>query len=112
MYIIFRFYVDSNTPCIYIMPDTFKWDDAKSEGNLAKHGIAFIDIPVVFSAPMVTFLDLRKEYSEDRWLGIGWLRDILVVVVFTESEDGIIRIISARKATRHEETLYRQEIRD
>ncbi len=61
---------------------------------------------------MVTFLDQRKEYGEDRWVGIGWLRDILAVIVFTEPEDETIRIISARKAERHEAHIYKQEIRN
>ena len=61
---------------------------------------------------MVTFLDQRKEYGEDRWLGIGWLRDILAVLVFTEPDDETIRINSARKAKQHEAHIYQQEIRD
>ncbi len=61
---------------------------------------------------MVTFLDQRKEYGEDRWVGIGWLGDIHAVLVFTEPSDETIRIISARKAKRHEAHIYKQESRD
>jgi len=56
------------------------------------------------------FLDQRKDYGEDRWIGIGILKTILAVVVFSESNDETIRIISARKATKHEEQIYRDEI--
>ncbi len=56
------------------------------------------------------FLDQRKDYGEDRWIGIGILKTILAVVVFTEPDEETIRIISARKATTHEEKIYRDEI--
>lgn len=61
---------------------------------------------------MVTFVDQRKDYGEDRWIGIGLLRGIAVVVVFTERGQDTIRVISARKATRQEERIYAKEIRD
>ena len=65
----------------------------------------------MFEYPMVTFLDRRKEYGEDRWVAIGWLSDVLAVVVFTEPDDETVRIVSARKANRHEQHIYRDEIR-
>jgi len=92
----------------------FTWDERKNSINRHKHGIDFSDVSTAFEKPMVTFLDQRKEYEEDRWIGIGWLRDILAVIVFTEpeGEDKAIRIISARKATRNEEHIYKHEIGD
>jgi len=78
--------------------------------NRQKHGIDFVDVSAVFDYPMVTFLDQRKEYGEDRWIGIGWLGDILAVVVYTEPKPGMTRIISARKANRHEQSIYTEEI--
>ena len=90
----------------------FTWDEEKNAINRQKHGIDFDDVSTVFEKPTVTFLDQRKEYGEDRWVGIGWLRDILAVIVFTEPDDEIIRIISARKAIRHEAHIYKQEIRN
>mgnify|MGYP000914872446 FL=1 len=88
----------------------FTWDEAKNAMNRRKHGIDFADVPSIFEYPMVTFLDQRKEYGEDRWIGIGWLGDILAVVVYTESNAGTTRIISARKANRHEQSIYIEEI--
>ncbi len=67
---------------------------------------------MMFDLPMVTFLDQKKEYGEDRWVGIGWLSDMLAVVVFTELDGDTIRIVSARKANRHEQNIYTEEIRD
>ena len=81
-------------------------------GNRQKHGIDFADVPSLFDCPVVTFLDQRIEYGEDRWIGIGWLGDILVVVVYTEPKTGTTRIISARKANRHEQSIYTEEIGD
>ena len=66
----------------------------------------------MFDFPMVTFLDQKKEYGEDRWVGIGWLFDMLAVVVFTELAGDVIRIISARKANKNEQNIYTKEIRD
>ena len=88
------------------MGTVFRWDEEKNEVNRRKHGIDFEDVPAMFDRPMVTFLDERKEYGEDRWVGIGWLQDILDVVAFTEPDEETIRIISARKATRHERGMY------
>jgi uncharacterized protein len=64
----------------------------------------------MFLHPMVTFLDQRKDYGEDRWIGVGILKTLLAVVVFTEPNPDTIRIISARKATQHEERIYRDEV--
>jgi len=89
---------------------TYEWDETKNRLNIRKHGIDFLDVPSMFQHPMVTFLDQRKDYGEDRWIGIGVLKTILAVVVFTEPKEDTIRIISARKATRHEEQIYRDEI--
>ena len=90
----------------------FTWDERKNEINRQKHGVDFADVPSMFNHPMVVFLDQKKDYGEDRWIGIGWLHDVLAVVVFTEPGADTVRIISARKANRHEQDIYRNEIRD
>ena len=64
----------------------------------------------MFLHPMVTFLDQRKDYGEDRWIGIGILKTLLAVVVITEPKPDTIRIKSARKATQNEEKIYRDEV--
>jgi uncharacterized DUF497 family protein len=90
----------------------FTWDERKCRVNRQKHGVDFADVPVMFDLPMVTFLDRKKECGEDRWVGIGWLADMLAVIVYTERDDNTIRIVSARKANRHEQNIYTEEIRD
>ena len=88
----------------------YEWDDAKNRANVRKHGIDFLDVPSMFQHPMVTFLDEKQGYGEERWIGIGILGTISAVVVFAEPNENIIRIISVRKATKHEEKIYRDEI--
>ena len=89
----------------------FEWDDRKNEENIRKHGIDFADAVEMFSHPMLTHLDTRTNYGEDRWIGIGLLRNIVAVTVYLEWEDEeTIRIISARKATGHESKEYHQRV--
>jgi uncharacterized DUF497 family protein len=91
----------------------FEWDDAKNEENIRKHGIDFRDVIKMFDHPMLIFLDTRLNYGEDRWIGIGLLRDVVAVVVYLEWEDEeTIRIISARRATSHESKEFSKGISD
>lgn len=90
----------------------FEWDPKKNAINIRKHGIDFVDVQEMFQLPMLTALDERQEYGEDRWTGIGMLRSLVVVVVFTERRRDIVRIISARRATKYEEKKYFQKIQN
>jgi hypothetical protein len=61
---------------------------------------------------MLVELDEREQYSEDRWIGVGiFPNGIEVVVVFAESVDETIRLISARRATRKERMRYHEKNR-
>jgi uncharacterized protein len=91
---------------------TFGWDETKNRANIRRHGIDFNDVPKMFTAPMFVALDTRKDYGEDRWIGIGIMKSRVVVVVFVEKHEGHIRIISARKAEKHERQTYEEEIAD
>lgn len=91
----------------------FEWDEVKRKDNLRKHGIDFLDVPTLFSGPMLTRLDTRKDYGEPRWVGIGVVEAVCVVVAFTERSDGeVIRIISMRKALSHERKAFEKTIQD
>lgn len=90
----------------------FEWDDAKNRANVRKHRIDFADVPPVFNGPMLSAHDTRQDYGEDRVVGIGLLRGRVIVVVYVERSDGVIRIVSARKATRHERQTFEDEIRN
>jgi uncharacterized DUF497 family protein len=91
----------------------FEWDERKNVENIRRRGIDFSDARRVFQRPVLRMLDDRKEYGEDRWIGIGMLDGIrIVVVVFTELDANTIRIISMRKAVAHERQRYQQAFRD
>ena len=63
----------------------FEWDESKNTAHIRKHKIDFCDVPSVFDAPLMVEYDDRQDYGKDRWIGIGTLRGIIVVVVvFTE----------------------------
>ncbi len=86
----------------------FEWDEAKNLENIRKHQIDFADVPEMFESPMLIELDDRIDYVEDRWVGIGFLRNGVAVVVWTERQGNVIRVISARKANRYERKRFEQ----
>ncbi len=86
----------------------FEWDEAKNLENIRKHQIDFADVPAMFDGEMLIELDDRFDYGEDRWLGIGFLGSGIAVVVWTERQNNVIRIISARRANRHEQKRFEQ----
>ena len=90
----------------------FIWDEKKNQQNIKKHGFDFTDAKQVFDKVLLASLDDSRDYGEDRWVGIGMLQNgTIVVVVFTEEDDDVIRIISMRKANKNEKEKYEQEIK-
>ena len=91
----------------------FDWDEEKNLTNLRKHGLAFSDAWEAFEGPLLVKLDTSANYGEDRWIGIGVLKShpITVVLVFTEKEHDLIRIISMRKANSNEQSQYEKAIK-
>ncbi len=75
----------------------FEWDEEKNRANIRKHGLDFADAWRLFTMPMLVLPDDRKDYGEDRWIGLGLLRRTIAVVVFVEREQDMIRIISLRR---------------
>ena len=88
----------------------FEWDDAKNQANIRKHGIDFQDAVDIFNHPLLSRMDNRTDYGEERWVAIGQIRYITGVIVYTERVGDIIRIISARKATKQEARRYEEAI--
>jgi len=78
-----------------------KWDESKQKSNLSKHGFDFNDAKHVFEGANFTVEDYRFDYGEQRFITIGMLKATVVVIAHTEQSDEI-RIISMRKATKHE----------
>lgn len=87
----------------------FVWDEAKRRLNLRKHGIDFADAETIFRGVTFTAEDTREDYGEQRFLTLGLLEDQVVSVAHTE-RGGKIRIISIRKATKHEARFYFSQI--
>lgn len=85
----------------------FEWDEGKNSINRQKHRVDFVDAMRVFEDEnMVSRLDGRNEYGEDRYQVLGRSYQNILFVVYTERHNDTIRIISARKVTRQEETAY------
>jgi uncharacterized protein len=85
----------------------FEWDDAKAESNERKHGVTFTEAMTVFADPLsVTGYDPGHAGDEDRFLTMGLsVSGRLLVVSHTDRGD-LVRIISAREATRRERKDY------
>ncbi len=87
----------------------FAWSETKRAANLKAHGLDFVDSPRVFEAATYTFEDDRFSYGEQRFITLGLLAGIPVSIVHTET-DHEIRIISLRKATAREASIFFNEI--
>jgi uncharacterized DUF497 family protein len=81
------------------------WDDDKRRTNIQKHGFDFADAATLLDSLTYTFEDARFAYGERRFITMGMLGETVVVIAHTETARQI-RIISMRKATKHEQTLY------
>lgn len=83
----------------------FAWDPDKNDANIAKHGLGFGMATRAFDEPMLRRRDERHDYGEERWIALGRVEDVTVAIVYTMRGD-TVRIISARKANRHEKEIY------
>ncbi len=91
------------------MPTEFEWDEEKAATNQRTHGIAFHEAVAAFRDPFaVERVDDREDYGEERINLVGICAGVLVHVTYTERADRI-RIISARRAERHEQDDYYRE---
>jgi uncharacterized protein len=88
-------------------PKGFEWDPAKREANLRKHSVDFAGAVRIFESPVLEREDRRRNYAEARFVALGRLDEVLLAVVYTP-RGPTFRIISARKANRHEKRAYRQ----
>ena len=89
----------------------FEWDPDKAEANLHKHGVSFGEAESVFYDEMATeFYDDEHSEWEDRFLmlGISTRLRILMVCHCFRAQESVIRILSARKATKSEAKHYRR----
>ena len=88
------------------------WDKRKNEANMKKHGVSFNEAKTVFyDENAIRYFDPDHSDDEDRFLMVGLSHNLRILIVchcFRE-EDSLIRIISARKATKGEEDNYWRE---
>lgn len=88
----------------------FEWDPAKAQANLKKHGISFDEATSVFDDAYAAFQtdELHSNDELREWI-VGYSnRNRLVLVTFVERQPKLIRIITARKPTARERTIYEQ----
>ena len=92
----------------------FEWNEDKSQRNRTKHGISFETATLVFNDPNHLSIQDRFEDGEERWQTLGQVNNLVIILVAhtvrIENSDEIIRIISARKATRAERQYYEKTI--
>ncbi len=87
------------------MKDDIQWDSDKAAANLAKHGIGFLDAAgVLYDERAIVFEDNRHKEQRHIVIGMDHLGRVLVVA-YTWRDDAV-RIISARKALKHEVAIY------
>lgn len=96
------------------MTTRFEWDADKARSNLVKHGISFESATLALEDPFAVIEIDRIEGGEYRWQTIGMAFGVSLLLVAHTVEDAdveIIRIISARRATRGERRKYEQQDR-
>ena len=92
---------------------TVEWDHAKDLANQRKHGVSFEEASELFSSGVdyLEILDDAHSGAEDGFVALGPIRRGLILIIWTERHDEIIRIISARWATKNEQRLYESYLR-
>jgi len=89
----------------------FDWDEKKAKSNIKKHGISFSEAQSVFdddTARLIPDPDHSEEEERFILLGMSCALNILVVVHCYRDQDSVIRLISARKATKSEAKQYKE----
>lgn len=91
----------------------FEWDPEKARANLRKHGVDFEAAQYVWDDPLHVILPDRIIDGEERWHALGMVGAIAVLVVVHSyprtDDEAVVRIISARRATRQERMRYEQD---
>jgi uncharacterized DUF497 family protein len=89
-----------------MIDEEFEWDAAKARLNYRKHGVTFHLAKKAFADPFtVEILDEREDHGEERYLLVGMAEGELLSVIYTPRR-GRFRLITARRATRHEQDHY------
>ena len=91
----------------------FEWDESKNLANQLKHNVSFEEARALFESGVeyLEMFDAEHSESEERFIAIGPIPRGVVIVIWTERAEGIVRIISARMASRRESELFRERMR-
>ena len=81
------------------------WDEAKRQTNRNKHGIDFAALVQFDWTTAQIEPDNRRDYGEDRFIAVGYVKDRLHKLIFTR-RNGRVRVISFRKANRREQRKW------
>jgi uncharacterized DUF497 family protein len=85
----------------------FEWDADKANRNVEKHRVSFEEAATVFDDPMfITFIDDEHSVDEERHITIGLSRRGRLLMLAHVDRRDVIRILSARRATKKEEQFY------
>ena len=93
---------------------TFSWSKEKNRENIKKHGLSFQEAVLVFLDPylIIRHDEAHSTMDETRWKGFGVLNnDLLLAIIFSEEKENVVRLISAREATKKEKEDYSENIR-
>ena len=86
------------------------WDPSKAKTNLKKHGISFEEAQTVLESDQQLILD-DHDHDEQRFIALGFSKQLnLLVVVYCYRLSDVVRIISARKATKGERKMYEERV--
>ena len=84
-----------------------EWDEQKADANARKHGVTFAEASTVFLDPLALIIEDRGHVENARIIGFSASLRMLLVV-FVERGDDVLRLISARRATRQERRRYEE----
>lgn len=87
----------------------FEWDEVKAKANFKKHKVSFEEGKTIFNDPFLfTFPDDKHSENEERYINIGFSVNGRVLILTHTERQGIIRIVSCRKATHCERSFYEE----
>lgn len=86
----------------------FVWDPGKDRINRAKHGLSFEESTELFESGVdyLEIYDDEHSEKEDRFIAVGPIKRGVIVVAYTERDDEVLRLLSARMATRNERRRF------
>ena len=90
----------------------FEWDPAKANANRRRHGISFEEATELFTSGVnyLEIFDDEHSQDEDRFIAVGPIPIGVILVVYAEPAEDVVRIISARRATKAETRLFQQHM--